>query len=131
MARHLEAYRVPSAAVIVVADRFQATVHVLYVLPSGRGSSSPSDPRRIQAGEVVRSVAARAEQRGLTAKTYVQSGTPHDRIRRFVSRRGIDLVSVGTHGRSGVERYFLGSVTEKVLRTSDASVVTARATKSD
>jgi len=33
---------------------------------------------------------------------------------------------MGTHGWTGVERYFLGSVTEKVIRRSDAPVLTVR-----
>ncbi len=40
--------------------------------------------------------------------------------------RGIDLVIMGTHGRRGMSRVFLGSVAEKVVRLSPAPVVTTR-----
>jgi len=36
----------------------------------------------------------------------------------------IDLIVMGTHGRTGLDRYLLGSVTEKVVRTADVPVVT-------
>ena len=41
----------------------------------------------------------------------------------------IDLVVTGTHGRCGIERYFLGSVTEKTVRTSPVPVMTVRQTE--
>lgn len=116
---------------MAIADHFGATVHVLYVIRSGRGLPSPSDSERAKAEEVVGSVAEKADQREVDVKTHVQAGSPHDRIRSFISEHGIDLVTMGTYGRSGVKRYLLGSVTEKVLRTSEAPVITARLTNSD
>jgi nucleotide-binding universal stress UspA family protein len=116
---------------VAIADRFEATIHVLYVMRSGRGVPSPSDPARTEAEEIVGGVAEKADQRGREVKTHVQAGSPHDRIRNFISEHGIDLVTMGTHGRSGVERYLLGSVTEKVLRASDAPIITARLRNSD
>jgi len=116
---------------IAIADHLGATVRVLYVIRSGRGLPSPSDPERTEAEEIVGAVAEKGDQREVDVKTHVQAGSPHDRIRSFISKHGIDLVTMGTHGRSGVKRYLLGSVTEKVLRTSDAPVITARLANSD
>ncbi|KZN23007.1 hypothetical protein A4G99_15905 [Haladaptatus sp. R4] len=116
---------------IAIADQLEASVHVLYVIVSGRGLPSVSDPARTEAERVVRSVADKAEQREIEVQTHVQAGSPYGNIRNFISNRGIDLVTMGTHGRSGVKRYLLGSVTEKTLRTSDAPVLAVRLTKSE
>ena len=58
--------------------------------------------------------------------TAVKSGVPHSVILQYADDNGVDLVVMGTHGRTGVERYLLGSVTEKVVRMSDVPVVTVR-----
>jgi nucleotide-binding universal stress UspA family protein len=113
---------------LALAGQFEAAVHVLYVIRSGRGLPSPSDPERTEAEDVVRSVVEKADQQGIEVQTHVQAGSPHDSIRNFIPKHGIDLVTMGTHGRSGFKRYLLGSITEKVLRTSDAPVVTTRLT---
>lgn len=45
-------------------------------------------------------------------------------IQSYVDERDIDIVVMGTHGRTGVDRYLLGSVTEKTLRTANVSLLT-------
>ena len=64
---------------------------------------------------------------GIAVTTAVETGTPHSVILRYADENDIDLVVMGTHGRTGVERYLLGSVTEKVVRLADQPVVTVRA----
>jgi nucleotide-binding universal stress UspA family protein len=58
------------------------------------------------------------------AVTAVASGTPAVEIVRYAARQGIDLIVVGTHGRTGVSRALLGSVAEKVSRTASCPVLT-------
>jgi nucleotide-binding universal stress UspA family protein len=84
------------------------------------------DPLRDEAIEVLEAVSERASDRDVSLTTHVQPGTPHEVINNFVSAHGIDLITMGTHGRSGIRRHLLGSVTERVLRTSDAPVLTVR-----
>lgn len=43
-----------------------------------------------------------------------------------VDDEGIDLISMGTHGRTGLERYLIGSVTERPVRTSNVPVLTVK-----
>ncbi|ELZ36737.1 UspA domain protein [Halorubrum saccharovorum DSM 1137] len=59
--------------------------------------------------------------------TAVESGNPHAVILEYADANDVDLIVMGTHGRTGVERYLLGSVTEKVVRLADPPVVTVRA----
>ncbi|WP_049936416.1 universal stress protein [Haloplanus natans] len=68
-------------------------------------------------------VVARAREAGVDATAAVRSGRPHETILGYARNHGADLVVVGTHGRSGVERVLLGSVAERVLRTATRPVL--------
>jgi nucleotide-binding universal stress UspA family protein len=61
-----------------------------------------------------------------TIEGVVAQGTPHQAILDYIGEHDIDLVVMGTHGRTGLDRYLLGSITEKVVRLSDAPVLTVR-----
>lgn len=63
---------------------------------------------------------------GRPARAVVLSGTPAEDIVRFARERRCDLIVVGTHGRRGVGRLFLGSVAEKVVRAAPCSVLVVR-----
>jgi nucleotide-binding universal stress UspA family protein len=56
----------------------------------------------------------------------VDEGLPADSIRRVASDSSADLIVMGTHGRSGVNRLILGSVTERVLREAQVPVLVVR-----
>jgi nucleotide-binding universal stress UspA family protein len=49
-------------------------------------------------------------------KPLVTAGHPPDEISKFVAMHQVDLVVSATHGRSGLKRFFLGSVTERLMR---------------
>jgi nucleotide-binding universal stress UspA family protein len=55
--------------------------------------------------------------------TAIERGIPFQEIADYVDTHGIDIVVMGTHGRTGLERFLIGSVTEKVLRTVDVPVI--------
>ncbi len=57
-------------------------------------------------------------------EVVLKEGTPAREIPREAERTSADLLLLGTHGRSGFERLFLGSVTEKVLRTTRIPTLT-------
>ncbi len=61
----------------------------------------------------------------------IRVGNPHQIILDYAEKHGIDIIVMGTHGREGLDRYLLGSVTEKVVRISDVPVVTVRREGSD
>ena len=56
----------------------------------------------------------------------VRIGTPADEIIRYATERDIDLIVMGTHGRSGVAHVVIGSVTEKVVRAAPCPVLVVR-----
>lgn len=52
------------------------------------------------------------------------AGSPSSSIVRYANKNDIDIIVMGTHGRSGVQRYLLGSIAEEVVRNSSCPVLT-------
>ena len=55
------------------------------------------------------------------------TGAPYRAVVDYADAEDVALVVMGTHGRTGLQRYLLGSVTEKVVRTAGVPVLTVRA----
>src|SRR5439155_13800022 len=70
--------------------------------------------------------AAEAKQNGVTARTVVRTGTAHQEIVDLAADERADLVVMGTHGRRGVSRVFLGSVADRVIRLAPCPLLTVR-----
>ncbi|MGZ7081191.1 MAG: universal stress protein, partial [Thermoanaerobaculia bacterium] len=67
---------------------------------------------------------ARALAPGVSIETAVATDTPSRAIVTLGDQMRADLIIMGTHGRRGLERAFLGSVTERVLRHTDRPILT-------
>jgi len=78
-----------------------------------------------EAKQYVEILAASLNERGLTTTTAVRTGIPTEVILAESSEPG-DLVAMSTHGRSGVNRWFLGSVADAVVRHGDIPVLVVR-----
>ncbi len=57
---------------------------------------------------------------------HVQLGQPADTIAELGRREGVDMIVIGSHGRRGLERFFLGSVAERVLRLAECPVLVVK-----
>jgi nucleotide-binding universal stress UspA family protein len=55
-------------------------------------------------------------------KTVTRSGREDEEILTFIQEENIDIVVIGTHGRTGIEHVFVGSVAEKIVRRSPIPV---------
>lgn len=66
------------------------------------------------------------ERNSVTAA--VVKGGPSETILEYADDHGVDMITMGTHGRTGLNRYMEGSVTERVVRLAEAPVLTVRAT---
>jgi nucleotide-binding universal stress UspA family protein len=55
-------------------------------------------------------------------KIVIKSGHADEEIFKFVKKEGIDLITIGTHGRTGIEHVVFGSVAEKIIRRSPIPV---------
>ncbi len=82
------------------------------------------EEHRERAERVLEDVAARLE--AVDTESVLRVGKPHQIILDYTAHHDIDIIVMGTHGRTGLDRYLLGSVTEKVVRMSDVPVVTVR-----
>jgi nucleotide-binding universal stress UspA family protein len=114
-----------------IADWVDATVHVLFVADTTRDSVTVVEGRTVDAlaqqGETTVEEAADAlTARGVDYDTDVVQGNPAPTIAEYAERYDYDLIVMPTHGREGLSRYIIGSVTEKVIRLSSIPVLTAR-----
>lgn len=71
---------------------------------------------------------AAAQKSGLKATTTLGEGDAVDEILRVSGESSAGLICIGTHGRQGLVRLFIGSVAEGVLRRSDVPVLVVRPT---
>ncbi|HET7340961.1 MAG TPA: universal stress protein [Methylomirabilota bacterium] len=69
---------------------------------------------------------AKAKPARVRARGVLLDGVPHDQIVRLAKNRRVDLIVIGTHGRTGVARFFLGSVAARVTAAAPCPVLTVR-----
>lgn len=114
-----------------LARTYDARLHVLFVLDTRMSPvSTGMDESEIEAmladtdERPTDPLLDLAEEAGVPAVGEIRPGIPHEVIAEYVAEAGIDIVVMGTHGRTGLEHALLGSVTERVLRTVDVPVLT-------
>ncbi|APW99828.1 universal stress protein UspA [Halobiforma lacisalsi AJ5] len=111
---------------LTIAERFDATVHALSIVPEGPLGTFESEDAAPAARRAVDHVAFEADRRGIDATTAVRQGVPHEEILNYADEEGIDAIVMGTQGRTGLDRVLVGSVTERIVRMADIPVVTVR-----
>jgi nucleotide-binding universal stress UspA family protein len=117
---------------IEIASKWDATLHTLYVVDTRLARTGPLlETLRDEGRGAVRDVQVTGTQAGLTVVTEIAEGNPHEEILDYVSEHGIDMVIMGTHGRTGIDRVVMGSVAERVVRRSPVPVLTVRGVEQD
>lgn len=119
-----------------LARAFDATVHVISAADiqtaGGMFNAGGVDQAFIESIEAENKQAIEATEAVFEGDDAVQTavlrGKPANAIVEYASEHDIDMVTMGTHGRTGVSRYLAGSVTESVVRRSPCPVLTATAT---
>jgi nucleotide-binding universal stress UspA family protein len=109
---HVETPFVPPSPVLPGMD---------VVLPTMVPSPTPSAE-----DEVTAKAAERFTQAGLAVARLTTVGEPASEILDLSVNRGMDLIALGTHGRTGLERWALGSVAERVLRSTEVPLLLIR-----
>ncbi|MUW14490.1 universal stress protein [Halorubrum sp. CBA1125] len=117
---------------IDLANQYDARLHALYVIDGSAYSSLEAGAEIVvealeaEGEEATRRVADAAADAGVECVTAIETGTAYRSIRDYVDEHAVDMIVMGTHGRKGLDRYLLGSVTERVVRTADVPVLTVR-----
>ena len=121
-----------------LATRYDATIHALYVadvrmspVSSEMGRETVLEMLEENDGKPTTAVLDRAEAAGVPAVERIEVGVPHEVIERYVDEHGVDVVVMGTHGRTGLRHALLGSLTERVIRTLDVPVLAVPVGRSD
>lgn len=112
-----------------LVEKFDAELHVINVVDvrnfyDGVNWEEVLQDVELKGEEIVEEIVQKAEERGVEADQKVIRGIPHQEINDYAEEQDADLIVMGSHGRKGLERMLLGSVTEKVLRTSERPVLT-------
>jgi nucleotide-binding universal stress UspA family protein len=81
---------------------------------------------RADAQKRLRALLSRARKAGVRARCLLLNGAPHEALNRAARRHRADVMVLGTHGRTGVARFFVGSVASRVVATAPCPVLTIR-----
>lgn len=110
------------AAGVDVANASDAALHLIHVVEdSGFGFGSPGDDEavRAEANEILETSADTARNASVeSVTTTLETGTVHEEVLEYVETHDVDLIVVGTRGRTNLDRYLLGSVAEKLVRAA-------------
>jgi hypothetical protein len=125
---------------IGIAKRNSARLTVIAVVPADIAMPTDIDFAAIQrekladqemqaAEKNARAVKEAAQQAGVDAQAFVMSGKPADAIMEIAKDKVADLVVVGSHGRTGLDRLLMGSVAERVIVLSSCAVLVVKGKK--
>jgi nucleotide-binding universal stress UspA family protein len=78
------------------------------------------------ASKELAALVAKAKKAGVRAKAVVRDGIAHEQIVRAARSPRADMIVIGTHGRTGLAKFFLGSVAGRVVATAKCPVMTVR-----
>jgi len=123
------------AYAIDLAQMLQARLtllHVIHLTPLVMGDMlATSLEAYLQAVETeaeqqLHAARERVQQAGLRCDTLIVQGVPFQTIVNTAGDRDVDLIVMGTHGRTGLTHVLMGSVAEKVVRLAPCSVLVTR-----
>jgi universal stress protein A len=109
------ASEVAGQAALDLARERRARLHIVHVVPPVTDPSLGAQ----RLGELTAS-----PPEGVASETALLWGSPAGEITAYARTKHVDLIVMGTHGRTGLSRAILGSVAERVVRTASCPVLT-------
>jgi nucleotide-binding universal stress UspA family protein len=116
---------------LALARHYGATLHLAHVVSAWGFTLAGPDAVAIadevalrELHELEESLSTRGALAGIKHDVTVRDGEVWPQIERLIDQDDVDLVVIGTHGRRGLDRLFLGSVAEQILRCAECPVVT-------
>jgi len=126
-----------SSEAINIAKLCGAALTVISVVPSEEASPFDIVHSEMQKGLIadkelhegeknVKKVKELAEKEGIKTTGFVYAGKPYEAILAAAKEKRADLIVVGSHGRTGLEKLLMGSVTERVILLSSCAVLVVK-----
>jgi nucleotide-binding universal stress UspA family protein len=120
---------------LAIAQKTGARIHAVNIVDVGDVAASPNYTPPTEVIEHLESegeaatdrIATQARARGLDAITEVREGFPASDLLDYADEHDIDLITMGTTGRTGLNRYLLGSTTERIIRHAEIPVLAVNA----
>jgi nucleotide-binding universal stress UspA family protein len=124
---------------VALANRFQAELILMKVIVplSGRSGYSTVALEKAEkltrewAQEYIDDIATRIQDDSIMVRTTIVQGIPHEQIVRFSENKSIDLIVICSRGQSGISRWLMGSVADRVTRGVCVPVLLIRAIKEE
>ncbi len=131
------ASRAAFAKALQMAKTNRARLFVVHVLTPvvpvvGDGYIAPAAYEQLEAStrawakKKMGRLLAQAKRAGVRAQSFLMEGVPHEAILKAARARRADLIVMGTHGRTGLAKLFLGSVSARVAASAKVPVMTVR-----
>jgi len=119
-----------------LAGNYEASVQLLHVItPVAVGTyeyaidmTGIMESWEERATEEMTKLAARVKEAGVEVEFEVRVGDVYEEIKEAIEKLKPDIIVMGTHGRRGVQRWFMGSTTERLLRHSPVPLITISST---
>lgn len=111
--------------VLQLADLFESRIVLLRVLEPKKGKPAPRAERE-EAEAQLKSLSSMIEKQGVETSCMLETGEAVEQILKAAKAKEIDLLAMTTHGRGGLSRAILGSVTEEVLRQAPVPLLVTR-----
>ena len=124
-----------TVAALHTADREGATLYVLFVAektrddPETTGLQEGVSEDLDRSDEIVKGVVESADEKGVEVTSETVVGHPKEAIREYADEKNVDLIVMGSVGKSGIKRVALGSVAEDVIRSASVPVLTVRSSE--
>lgn len=119
------------------SERFGSEIHLLHVVEDLSPLLPAAGPGVPVLGAAMAEIQTKADQAlqaipvaEAAAKNgvvkVIRNGSPHGEVVKYAKEAEIDMIILGTHGRTGLTHILLGSVAEKILRHAPCPVLTVR-----